>query len=147
MYEKSRPDILYGPGGYLDVTNSLYEVLPDQRTVRVRDSMFKFSRDEGVPYQVKLEAAKVVGYRAMYMGSIKDPILTGQLEEFLAQARRYVKMQHKEAVGTWELDFHKYGPDQDEEVLLIGEALASSQELAASVVSCAKIATIVSFHL
>src|SRR3954469_19872822 len=72
LYEKSRPDILFGPGGYLDLTASTYEQLQDGRTCRVRGGSFTFSRDAGKPYQLKLEAATVVGYRTMFMGSIKD---------------------------------------------------------------------------
>lgn len=72
LYEKSRPDLLYGPGGWLDLTQSKYEQLEDDRTCRVRGGKFTFSRDAGLPYQVKLEAATVIGYRSNYMGSIKD---------------------------------------------------------------------------
>jgi hypothetical protein len=72
MYEKSQPDILSGPGGKLDLRQTKYEQLDDERTVRCRGSQFIFSRDQGLPYQIKLEAARVVGYRAQYMGSYKD---------------------------------------------------------------------------
>jgi len=74
LYEKSRPDKLYGPGGYLDLTRAEYTQLDDQRTVRVRGGQFVWSIDDpqaGV-YQVKLEGAKAVGYRAMYVGAIRD---------------------------------------------------------------------------
>jgi len=72
LYEKSRPDILHGPGGWLDLTKSKYEQLGDGRTCRVQGGLFTFSKDAGLPYQIKLEAATVIGYRSMYMGSIKD---------------------------------------------------------------------------
>lgn len=72
LYEKSRPDLLYGPGGCLDLTKSRYEQLENGRTCRVTGGEFTFSRDAGSKYQVKLEAAHIVGYRSNYMGSIKD---------------------------------------------------------------------------
>ena len=72
LYEKTRPDLLHGPGGYLDVRESKYEQLEDGRTVRVRGPLFQTSAAQGLPYQVKLEAGKVVGYRSMYIGSHKD---------------------------------------------------------------------------
>ena len=72
LYEKSRPDLLYGPGGHLDLTGSQYEQLEDDRSTRVRGGTFTFSTDTGRPYQVKLEAAKSIGYRSIYMGSISD---------------------------------------------------------------------------
>ena len=72
LYEKSRPDLLYGPGGCLGLTKAEYEQLDDGRTCRVRHGRFMFSRNTGLPYQIKLEGAKVIGYRTMFMGSIKD---------------------------------------------------------------------------
>jgi hypothetical protein len=72
LYEKTRPDILSGPGGYLDLTASTYEQLEDGRTCRVRGGLFVFSTDAGQPYRLKLEAATTIGYRSMFMGSIRD---------------------------------------------------------------------------
>ena len=72
LYEKSRPDLLFGPGGCLDVTESAYEELVDRRTVRVRGDSFRSSAARGVPYQVKLEGARVMGFRSMYFGSLRD---------------------------------------------------------------------------
>ena len=72
LYEKTRPDILAGPGGHLDLTESVYEQLRDGGTVRVRRGRFHFLRDSGKPYQLKLEGARMTGYRTMYMGSMKD---------------------------------------------------------------------------
>jgi hypothetical protein len=53
LYEKTRPDILLGPGGALHLANATYEQLPDNRTVRVRGSKFVPSA-EG-EYTVKLK--------------------------------------------------------------------------------------------
>jgi hypothetical protein len=72
LYEKSRPDILHGPGGHLDLTGMKTEALEDGRSVRVSGSTFHTSGGEGLPYSVKLEGAEVVGYRAQMMGSIRD---------------------------------------------------------------------------
>ncbi|KAI0599550.1 hypothetical protein F4775DRAFT_591337 [Biscogniauxia sp. FL1348] len=150
LYEKARPDILYGPGGYLDLNTATYEQLKDQRSVRVRGSMFHFSQERGLPYQVKLEAAKVVGYRTIFMGSIRDPILISQIDILLERVKAYAAQQHRGQTGSWELDFHTYGkpstPAQtlsagkSPEVFLVGEVLASTQELATSVASAAKVA-------
>ncbi|KAH7122678.1 hypothetical protein B0J11DRAFT_608191 [Dendryphion nanum] len=152
LYEKSRPDILSGPGGYLDLTKTWYEQLSNDRTLRVRGGMFTFSRDAGLPYQVKLEAASVIGYRAMYMGSFKDPILISYLDILLPRIKGYVSTQHEDVGGKWALDFHTYGRDQvsalpenageASEVFLIGEALADTQDLASSIASAARIATV-----
>ncbi|KAI1635265.1 hypothetical protein F4809DRAFT_651336 [Biscogniauxia mediterranea] len=150
LYEKARPDILYGPGGYLDLNTATYEQLEDERSVRVRGSMFHFSQERGLPYQVKLEAAKVIGYRTIFMGSIRDPILISQIDVLLERVKEYAAQQHRGQAGNWELDFHTYGKPSEPaqtlsvgdspEVFLIGEVLASTQELATSVASAAKVA-------
>jgi hypothetical protein len=72
LYEKSRPDILFGPGGSLDLNGMETEVVGDGRNVRVRGGIFRFERDEGRAYTVKLEGAEVVGWRTQFMGSFKD---------------------------------------------------------------------------
>jgi hypothetical protein len=72
FYEKTRPDLLLGPGGYLDLSKATYEELSNGRSVRCKGSIFHTSASQGNPYQVKLEAARVNGYRSFYMGSIRD---------------------------------------------------------------------------
>src|ERR1700753_968489 len=74
LYEKSRPDILHGPGGELDLTRTTYEALNDGRSVRARGAEFRFSRIEHNEYTVKLEGAKVQGFRTMFQGGVRDPI-------------------------------------------------------------------------
>ncbi|KAK0645210.1 hypothetical protein DIS24_g8079 [Lasiodiplodia hormozganensis] len=124
LYEKSRPDLLHGPGGYLDVTSATYEQLGDGRTVR-------------------LEGATTIGYRSMFMGSVRDPILIDQLDTLLERVKAYVAAQHRDHSGCWELEFHVYGRQvpPSSEIFLIGEALASSQQLATSLACTARIAT------
>jgi len=81
-------------------------------------------------------------------------ILIGQLDNFLERVKEYVMAQHEGVEGTWELNFHVYGQHQasatsdweseSPEIFLIGEALASTQELATSVACVARIAVTVS---
>ncbi|KAI0137492.1 hypothetical protein BJ170DRAFT_572729 [Xylariales sp. AK1849] len=151
LYEKTRPDLLHGPGGYLDLTKATYKQLQDNRTVRVAGSTFHFSKNHGLPYTIKLEAAAVVGYRSIYMGSIRDPILIRQIEDLLERVKVYVSSQHRDANGQWQLGFYVYGRDghghktpatrDASEVFFIGEALADSQSLATGIASSARIAT------
>lgn len=72
LYENSRADLLSGPGGGLDLTDAKYQQLQDGRSVRVTGSRYISSASSGKPYQLKIEAAKVVGYRSMFMGSVRD---------------------------------------------------------------------------
>lgn len=87
----------------------------------------------------------------------RPAILIQQLDDFLSRVKDYVTTQHIGAPGTWELDFHIYGQQsistlpltkgQPSEVFIIGEALASTQELATSICSIARIACVVRPHL
>ncbi|CAH0046561.1 unnamed protein product [Clonostachys solani] len=145
LYEKSRPDLLYGPGGCLDLSNTSYEALADQKTVRCRGATFKPIRSTGNNYNVKLEGAKVAGYRSMFVGAYHDPALTSQLDHLLDDVRAYVTKQHAHVTENWSLFFHKIGatdPANAGSVCIIGEALADSQDVATTVVSTARVACI-----
>ncbi|KAF2181398.1 hypothetical protein K469DRAFT_713831 [Zopfia rhizophila CBS 207.26] len=145
LYEKTRPDLLLGPGGVLDLTKSTYEQLLDQRTVRVRGSLFHSLAVSGSPYTVKLEGAKTRGYRTLTMGAFKDPILTGQIDKFLTRVHNYVTYQHREVDQWWEVALHKFGAWDKEapgEVWVMCEALAQTQELATSLASTARVACV-----
>ncbi|KAF4626825.1 hypothetical protein G7Y89_g11331 [Cudoniella acicularis] len=158
LYEKSRPDILPGPGGALHLSPTSYTQLADQRTVRVQGAVFEFSRSVGLPYTVKLEAATAVGHRTTFMGGIRDPILIGQFSTFKKAIREYVAAQHPSSLGGetfWKLGFHVYGasgimdvlepgdPDyQPREIFLVGEVVASSQSLANSIAATARVACV-----
>ncbi|KAH7010409.1 hypothetical protein EDB80DRAFT_572463 [Ilyonectria destructans] len=146
LYENARPDILRGPGGALHLENTNYEQLTDGRTVRVSGSQYRSSRSEGLPYQFKLEAARVVGYRSMFMGGVKDHILISQMQGLLPRIKAYVKEQHPDS-GEWEIDFHQYGKGQSTpagpgEMFIICEVLAETQSLAASLAAKARVAMI-----
>ncbi len=147
LYEKTRPDLLPGPGGVLDLRGSRYEALDDRR-VRVSGSVFRPSER----YSVKLEGAAVVGHRTTFIGGIRDPILIGQLDDFLAAVRARVEGFFPElASGSANLQFHVYGRDAvmgefepmrhvvPHEVGLLGEVTADTQELANAICSQARI--------
>lgn len=89
LYEKSRPDLHYGPDGVLDLTDSSYTALPDNRSVRVRGSAFTQSTPES-KWTIKLEGAKVEGHHSMFIGGCADPILISQLDDLLLRVRAYV---------------------------------------------------------
>ncbi|KAH6673862.1 hypothetical protein B0J14DRAFT_541615 [Halenospora varia] len=157
LYEKTRPDILPGPGGNMDLSNTSYLQLDDQCTVRVKGAIFEFSQAVALPYTVKLEAAKLSGYRAMFMGGIRDPILIKYFADFKARIREFVASQNPSIASPdfWKLGFHVYGdngvmeslepgdPDyQPREIFIVGEVLASTQQLASSIASTARIACV-----
>ena len=74
LYEKSRPDVLVGPGGALLLQDRCTYVQLDDRRVRVSGAVF-----EPRPYTVKLEGAKALGFRTLFVGGIRDPTMQSQI--------------------------------------------------------------------
>ncbi|KAF4457883.1 hypothetical protein F53441_236 [Fusarium austroafricanum] len=147
LYENTRPDILQGPGGSLHLQDSKYEQLSDGKSVRVSGSAYRSSEEDGKPYQLKLEAARIVGYRSMFMGGVKDHILISQIDKVLARVKAYVDQQHSDITGEWKLDFHVYGkgqytPTGPGQLFIVAEALAPTQLLANSIASKARVGMI-----
>ncbi|KAJ5595469.1 uncharacterized protein N7459_001677 [Penicillium hispanicum] len=106
LYEKTRPDILTGPGGDLHLEDTQYEELPDGRTVRVRGARFAPVEEGG--YTIKLEAGRQDGYHSMFIGGFTDRILINQIDDFFSRA----KLAVREACHfPFELEFRVYGRD------------------------------------
>lgn len=149
LYEKSRPDLLPGPGGVLDVTGCTYAAV-DDRTVRVRGS--RFVPSDGLT--LKVEGASIVGQRAVFIGGVRDPILIGQLDAFLDNVRNIVSSLHPDlASGEARLDFHVYGRDAvmgslepsttvSHELGILGQVTAPTQEAASAICTTARIAVL-----
>ncbi len=78
LYEKTHPFLLAGPGGTLDLSNCAYEQVTDRR-VRVSGSRF----DPGTRYTIKLEGARVAGWRSIFIAGARDPIFIGQVDAIL----------------------------------------------------------------
>ncbi|EPX81601.1 acyclic terpene utilization AtuA family protein [Litoreibacter arenae] len=68
LYENSNPNILYEPGGHLDVTHAVYTALDDKR-VRVTGSEWVVSDR----YTVKLEGARLAGFQTVSLVTVRDP--------------------------------------------------------------------------
>lgn len=147
LYEKTRPDLLSGPGGVLDLAGATYLPL-NERTVRVKGSVFRPTPK----YLVKLEGAAIAGQRTIFVGGVRDPILVAQIEPFLEALRKRLGAVYPELVsGKARIDFHVYGkngvmgefePEKDFvplEVGILGEVTAPTQDLANAICSNARI--------
>ncbi|KAH6995422.1 hypothetical protein EDB80DRAFT_755455 [Ilyonectria destructans] len=139
LYEKSRPDRLPGPGGTLYLDGCTYTQLSDGRSLLVKGSHFVQSPE----YQIKLEGVLAVGFRSIFIGGIRDPILIAGIDEFLVT----VKKSLKDAFPTLDTEkgpriiFHLYGKNAvmgameseatvTHKIGILGEAVAASQDLA-----------------
>ncbi len=147
LYEKSRADLLAGPGGVLDLNEATYRPL-DERTVRVERSIFR-----PADYTVKLEGAEIVGYRTIFIGGVRDPILVEQIDVLLDRVRRHVTGAHEEMrTDDARLVFHVYGkngvmgplePIKDarpHELGILAEVTGRTQEIANTVCNSARVA-------
>ena len=88
LYEKSRPDVLVGPGGTLDLLETTDEELKDGRTLRVRGA--KFIPTASGSYTVKLEGARTAGYHSTFFGGVSDPFLISQMDLFIERIQLHV---------------------------------------------------------
>ena len=141
LYEKSHPFLLPGPGGTLDLSQCRYEQITDRR-VRVSGSKFLPSN----PYTLKLEGAKKVGYRTIFIGGARDPIFIGAIDSVLEGVRDHVRKFFADVPpDSYQLIFHVYGkngvmgelepyrgPDPHE-LCIIGEVAAATQSLATAI--------------
>lgn len=136
LYEKTRPDRLPGPGGVLHLDDAKYEQITE-KTTRVRGAKFV-----PTPYQVKLEGVSKLGYRTIFIGGIRDPILISQIDDFLERARQYTQALFPELDKSehCQFSYQIYGrnavmgplePDMSvgHEIGVMGEVLAPTQEL------------------
>jgi hypothetical protein len=85
LYENSDPFRLVECSGTLDLTESRYEAV-DDRTVRVSGSAFI----EAERYTVKLEGAELAGYQSVVIGSIRDPFIIRQIDDWLERLRQRI---------------------------------------------------------
>ncbi|CAK7222019.1 hypothetical protein SBRCBS47491_004725 [Sporothrix bragantina] len=156
MYEKTRPDQLPGPGGVLHLAKTVYETQPDGRSLLVRGSVFVPSPT----YQIKLEGAALVGYRSCFIGGIRDPILIGQIDNFLehtVRGKTRAGFPSLDTDGGPRLIFHVYGRNavmgpleplagargsDPYEVGVLGEVVAATQDEADAIANLARICTL-----
>jgi hypothetical protein len=142
LYEKSDPYHLPGPGGSINLEKCSFSELGGGR-VEVRGSRF----EPADPYRIKLEGSRLIGYRAISIAGVRDPIMIGSIEGILDQVRAVVQnMMTKEKISG-ELFFHVYGkngvmgplePRRDalsHELGIVIEALCATQAAADTVCS------------
>lgn len=146
LYEKTRPDRLPGPGGILELDNAKYEQITE-KTVRVRGAKFIPSK----VYQIKLEGVQKLGYRTIFIGGIRDPILISQIDEFLQGVRQYTQRLFPDLDKSEDcrLLFQIYGRNAvmgplesdmsvGHEIGVLGEVVAKTQELSHTIANNAR---------
>lgn len=146
LYEKTRPDRLPGPGGILNLDSAQYTQITE-KTTRVSGAVFEPSK----VYQIKLEGVQHLGYRSIFVGGIRDPILISQIDEFLEEIRNYTQGLFPALDKSEEcrLIYHIYGrdgvmgplepnPTPGHEICILGEVVAPEQELSYTIANNAR---------
>jgi hypothetical protein len=140
LYERSDPYLQPGPGGVNDLRGSRFEQV-DERSVKVSGSRWI----EDPVYKLRLEGARLAGYRSICITGIRDPILIGCLDDVLCDANTQARKRFDPAQGAFQVIFRQYGrngvmgalePEKKHVPLEIGlllEVIADTQELADAV--------------
>jgi len=108
LHENASPTLHEEPGGTLDATHCTFDAVSD-RAVKVA-GMRWIPR----PYDIKLEGAECVGFRAITICGTRDPILIGQIDSYLETVRQDVANRAADfgiPANTYQLVFHVYGKD------------------------------------
>jgi hypothetical protein len=102
LYETADPYLFAEPSGTLDIRDATYET-EDDVAVRVAGSRF-LPAETG---SVKLEGAELAGYSAMIVGGVRDPLIIGQLDRWLANITVYINASVADVLGV-EIDDDRY---------------------------------------
>lgn len=104
LYEKTNPYILPGPGGHLDLTECEF-IQESENVVRVKGSKFI----ESPKYTIKLEGAKLIGYRTVSIAGARDPIMIEKIDEIIDGVKERVKDNFKSKNWDYYLNISIYG--------------------------------------
>lgn len=144
VYERTDPCVQAVPGGKVDMTATRLEQV-DPRTVKISGSRF-------IPdpiYKLKLEGAERVGYRAISISGIRDPLMIRSIDQILVESRATVARNLGKQGWTIDRDYHlvfrlygkngSMGPLEPQkeitshELGLLVEVVANEQEMAKAI--------------
>jgi len=143
LYEQPDPNCFYEPEGKVDLAACDFQPV-GERAVRMSGT-----RLEPTPPTIKLEGAAMRGYRAISVAGVRDPAVIEHIDEIEAGVRRAVtaNLTGTLCCSDYSLRMLRYGLDAvtgkpigtlPDEIGVIIEAIAPTQELADTVVSLAR---------
>ena len=146
LYEKTNPYILPGPGGTLNLQNTVF-TQEAETVVKVSGSRFIPTDD----YYLKLEGSKKIGYRTVSIAACRDPVMISCMDEIVDAVKAKVKSNFRNfGITEFFLDFKLYGKNgvmgmfgnipggTSQELGIIIEAVADRQETANTICSFAR---------
>ena len=136
LYEREHPYLQGGPGHSLELTDCHFEQA-DERRVRVTGARLG---EEQHDYWVKLEGARVAGYRTVSIAGIRCPTMIERIDGLLEAVRQETIDYF--ADNSLKIEYHVYGRDgvmrameptreiHSHELGLVVEAVANDQDTA-----------------
>ena len=102
LYEKTRADLLAGPGGVLDLNAATYEPLGRPHRAGSRDSVFPAPG----PTRSSSRAPRSWGRRTVFIGGVRDPILISQIDFLPGAGSASMPWGHHPALRSGEAQTH-----------------------------------------
>jgi hypothetical protein len=146
LYEQSHPSLIVEPLGTVDVGAATFREC-DDGSVEISGSTFRRADQ----YTVKLEGAALVGYRAVSIGGMRDPIAIRNVDSSFDAARALIREAFGDSSQShYQIHFRVYGRDgvmgareptphaTAHEVGILIEVIAGSQELASEICALAR---------
>jgi hypothetical protein len=144
LYEKSNPYLLPGPGGSLDLQETVFEQVNERR---VAVSGTRYHSDDAC--SVKVEGARLAGYRVVSIAGARDPSFISGLDTILDGVRERTRDNFRDEPEKYTLIWHVYGRDgvmgsqephpvSGHELGIVMEAVADSREMAEAVLGFAR---------
>ncbi len=145
LYEKTNPYVLPGPGGSLDLRETVFTQETD-RIAKVSGSKFIPSEK----YTIKLEGARCTGYRTVSVAGTRDPIMISKIDDIIKGVKERVADNFKDITFDYYLDFIIYGRNGvmgglepvseilSHELGIVIEAVADTQEHANTICASAR---------
>jgi hypothetical protein len=93
MYENESPYLLVEPSGTLDTRNCSFASMNGRRATVTGSAFVPAPR-----YSVKLEAARLIGYRTFCIGVSRDPVLIAESDQYVDRVRTAVATR---VAATW----------------------------------------------
>jgi hypothetical protein len=141
LYEQENPYLIREPDGTANVQDCQYEQV-DARTVRVTGSRFL----PAVTRTLKLEGSRLVGYRAISIAGINDPMTISRIDELFTGVKAFItENQPAIAPDTYQLHLKKYGgiladpdPALAAQMAIIIDVVGQTQDIAGTICSVAR---------
>ena len=146
LYENADPFKLIECSGTLDLTHSRYEALSDTAVKVTHSEFIRAPR-----YTVKLEGAEKAGYQSVLIGSIRDPFIIRQIDDWTARLTDKIHARVNMVYGDrlkpeqYLFNIRIYGKNgtmgplepvkeiRSHELCLVFEVTAPSQEMASTI--------------